>query len=251
MKAFDAIKKKETKVYVEPVEEPTDVVKFKGLLDEACLAERGEPRKQTAFSPSALGSYAGKCQRRFVYLFRDVPSESTIDARTTRVFANGTAVHERLQALIDTMAVEDHQSEIRLLYDDPPIRSYADDVVTLPWNKRKVLLELKSINDNGFQSRIKLNTGKPEHFAQANLYAYMLDIDTIWIIYENKNSQEIAMFEHKADKVKAEKQLAIWRNTWRMHQEGLLPKRPWVPTSNGCMSCEVRNYCMNDPEMGE
>lgn len=251
MKALDVIKRKARPVVVPSDDAPKDTERFLEALDEACIAERGEPRKQTAFSPSALGMYSGKCQRRFVYIFRGVEPVGNIDARTTRVFANGTAVHERLQSLIDSMGMDSHESEIRLLNDDPPIRSYADDVIVLPWNKKKILLELKSINDNGFNSRIKWNKGKDEHYAQANIYAYLMDIDTIWIIYENKNDQTIAIYEHKADKKKAEKQLDIWRNTWKMFQEGRLPKRPWVPTSNGCMFCDMREHCLSDPEVGE
>lgn len=233
-------------------DERTDIERFLGDFDEAILGER-EPRPITTFHPSSLGIYAGKCQRRFVYLFRGVEPVANFDARTLRVFANGTDVHTRIQATIDKLIGQgyEHEPEVRILYDNPPISGYADGVLKLPWNGREVLLEHKSINENGFIGRKKWKAAKKEHVDQANLYAYILGIDTIWFIYENKNDQCIDIYEHKMDPKAAQKILKTWEKTWKMHQEGKLPVRPYKFDSQACQSCDVREHCFADNEVGE
>jgi CRISPR/Cas system-associated exonuclease Cas4 (RecB family) len=230
-------------------EEQTDIERFIELMNETAVASRGEGREIKTFHPSSLGIYAGKCQRRFVYLFRGEKPESNIDGKTIRIFDNGSAVHERLQKVFESMEIG-MQTEVRLLHDDPPISGYIDGIITLPWNNRKIVLEIKSINENGFISRKKWKKAKDEHVAQANLYCYLTDIDTMWIIYENKNTQDIDIYQHKLDRKKAEKLLKTWRETWQMFQDGKLPKRPFKMDSQACTYCDMRWKCIGDEEIG-
>jgi CRISPR/Cas system-associated exonuclease Cas4 (RecB family) len=232
------------------VDEKSDVEEFLEALDNAIISGEDKSRhiEDDGFHPSSLGVKHGKCARRAVYLLRGVPKEAKFPPRILRVFANGHAVHDRLQSLMETMGIE-MESEIVIKTDDPvPIRGHADGVIE--WNGRRILIEIKSCNENVFLNRLKWKKAKDEHVEQANIYAYVLNIDVIWVIYENKNSQDITLFEVKANRTKAETQIEKWRKQYEAFKQGKLPKRPFKPDSPTCASCDFKAHCFADSEVG-
>lgn len=226
-----------------------DLDSFIAAFESAWVTGRDTSRSIEAdgFHPSSLGIKHGRCARRNGYLLRGVEKQDRFDSRTLRVFANGHAVHARLQDVLEKMGIQ-MESEVSIDYDDPPIKGHCDGVIE--WNDRPIVIEIKSCSDEVFTNRLKWKKPKDEHFDQVNIYAYVLNIDTVYIIYENKNTQELKVFEVPADRVKAEKIIKEWQLTWRAFNDGQLPKRPYKIGSPVCAGCDLKEICVPDPEMG-
>lgn len=228
-----------------------DLKKFIEVYENTILEDADTSRhvENDGFHPSMLGIYSGKCMRRAVYLLRGVEKVPNFDSRILRVFATGHSIHERIQGIIEKSNLE-FEAEVPIISEDPPIRGHADGIITLPWNGRRILLEIKSCNENTFSARLKWKKAKDEHFDQANIYAYILGIDTIWIMYENKDNQSYEIFEHAASPKKAEGIIKKWRIAYGIFQNGEIPERPYRSDSQACMSCDVRTTCLSDNEIG-
>jgi hypothetical protein len=125
-----------------------------------------EDRNHGYNSPSAVSS----CPRSIFYTRTGVSSDGVIDPRTRRIFDNGHGVHERLQGYL--------QEEGILLMPETPvwnkelkILGHCDGILKM--NKFSLaILEIKSINSNGFSHLI---SAKPEHQMQAQVYMYCLE----------------------------------------------------------------------------
>lgn len=135
-------------------------------------------------------SQASACSRANYYSRLQYESDGAIDPRARRIFDNGTGVHERLQAymLKCGLLISD---EVPCINDELQIQGHTDGFlnigkkterkVSVPTRtkfKRKVdmptysevaILEIKSINSNGFN---KLKDAKEEHKQQAMTYLY-------------------------------------------------------------------------------
>lgn len=231
-------------------DERTALERFETAYDQAWIEQRDQSRnvEDDGFHPSSLGIAVGKCGRRNVYLLRGIAKKSNVDARTLRVFANGHDVHARIQKTLENMGI-DAVSEIPIDWSDPPIKGHADG--TLVWEEESLLIEIKSCSEDVFLNRLKWKKPKDEHFDQANIYAYILGLEKIWIIYECKNNQETKIFEKKANPEAAEKIINKWREQYKMYEEGKLPKRPYKPGSPTCAGCDLAYHCLADPEVGE
>lgn len=231
-------------------EEKSDLDAFKEAWDKSWVdsADTSRAVEDDGFHPSSLGIDTGKCGRRNVYLLNGVRKAQTFSPRILRVFGNGHAVHDRLQKSLESMGIE-MVSEVPIVADIPmPIRGHADG--TLVWRDRKILIEIKSCSPTVFENRLKWKKAKDEHFEQANIYAHVLDLDVIWVIYECKGTQEIAIFEHKANRKKSQKILDKWHAEWMIFKDGKIPARPFKPGSPVCAGCDVAYHCLADSEVG-
>lgn len=157
------------------------------IIDNAFIMGQDTSRlvENDGFHPSSLGIKAGKCGRRNVYLLRGVRREPSTNARLQRIFGNGNDVHERIQRAMELYGEVNWESEIPIYYDDPPVRGHADSTFTL--DGVDYVGEIKSCSHTVFENRLMFNKPKPEHFVQPNIYAYILQIEKIAVIYENKS----------------------------------------------------------------
>lgn len=230
-------------------EEKSDLDEFIDAFEAYWIDSRDTSRniETDGFHASSLGVSHGKCARRNVYLLKGVAKQNRVDHRVMRVFANGHAVHERLQTAMEAMGI-DMISEVPVRHKEPPIRGHADG--TAVWKDRKILIEIKSCSDEVFVNRLKWKKPKDDHFDQCNIYAYILGYDVIWIIYENKNNQQVKIFEKKADPTGAEKIIDAWHAQWLCFKDDKLPKRPYKPTSPVCGGCDLKYHCFADADMG-
>lgn len=230
-------------------DELSSLQRFEKAYEQAWLDSRDTSRnvETDGFHASSLGISVGACGRRNVYLLRGVEKQNIFDARILRVFANGHAVHERIQNMLEGMGLN-AESEIPIVYEEPPIRGHADGV--LEWEGRKILIEIKSCSSTVFNNRLQWKAPKKEHVAQANIYAYVLGLDYIWVIYECKDTQNTKIFEVKTDVEAAEKQISKWHAEWLCFKDGELPKRPYKPGSPTCSGCDLKNVCLPDAEVG-
>jgi hypothetical protein len=230
-------------------EEQSDVDAFMEAWDQHWLDSADTSRSVEAdgFHPSSLGISVGKCGRRNVYLLRGVEKKSTFPPRILRVFGNGHAVHDRLQESLEGMDIG-MQSEGEVVSEEPPIRGHYDGIIM--WRDREILIEIKSCSPTVFENRLQWKKPKDEHFEQANIYAHVLGLDVIWIIYENKATQELKIFEKKADRKKSQKIIDRWHAEWLCFKDGELPERPYKPESPVCGGCDLKTHCFSDPEKG-
>ena len=188
MKSLDKLRVKPEAL---PVKEAVVKVDGSGLSDKLLksidlhLEERNKTtlKRVDGYHPS----YTNQCARYWVYLFRGVEVVDTFAPQTHRIFDNGHAVHERIYSYLRDMNILDAE-EIPVNLDDPPIRGTADGIINFDGKK---LIELKSISDVGFAYRRTYNRPKDDHVRQAQIYMHCLDLPSGFVIYENKNNQEI------------------------------------------------------------
>ena len=116
-------------------------------------------------SPSSIGN----CPRS-IYYTRTGEQKEGINPRTRRIFDNGTGTHERLQGYLlkQGMLLMD---EVPVHYAPHNIQGHTDGLIRLTPSELGVL-EIKSINDNGFT---RLKDAKPEHKLQAMTYLFCLE----------------------------------------------------------------------------
>lgn len=131
------------------------------------LNDTDEDRAIDVNAPSQIGN----CLRARYYSRTKAPKDGgAIDARTRRIFDNGTKTHERLQGYMLEQGM--------LLMDEVPvhnpeynIQGHTDGLLKLSAAERGIL-EIKSINSNGFQS---LRDAKEHHKKQGLVYVYCLE----------------------------------------------------------------------------
>lgn len=144
-------------------------------LDQYLLSmnEKDEDRRWDINSPSS----AGKCPRAVVYSRLNYDRDTnSVDARTRRIFDNGTGVHERLQKyMLDSGILA--MDEVPLFDDELQIQGHTDGLLNLSKFELGVL-EIKSINSNSFS---KLVDAKEEHKLQAITYMYCLENRRKWL----------------------------------------------------------------------
>ena len=132
------------------------------------LNDKDADRAVDVNAPSAVLT----CARSRYYARMKYQSDgSTIDARTRRIFDNGTSTHERLQGYM--------KKEGSLIMDEVPLRNdqfniqgHTDGLYMIS-DDEAVILEIKSINDRGFSS---LKDAKEEHKSQATVYLYCAEV---------------------------------------------------------------------------
>lgn len=123
-----------------------------------------------AFNVNAPSSI-GKCLRaRYYSRVSTEKDDFSIEPRTRRIFDNGTKTHERLQGYLLKAKIL-LMDEVPVINDFYNIQGHTDGILDLGGGELGIL-EIKSINDNGFT---KLKDCKPEHRQQGLSYAYCIE----------------------------------------------------------------------------
>jgi CRISPR/Cas system-associated exonuclease Cas4 (RecB family) len=189
-------------------------------------------------------SYTNQCARYWYYLFNGVDVTSSFSPQTYRIFDNGHAVHDRLYSYFREMGVLVAE-EIPVKYDSPPIEGTADGIIDWDGNK---LIELKSISSEGFHYRQLHNKPKDEHYRQAQIYMECLNLDSGYVIYENKNNQEILPIYIEKDSKFIEKLFKKYTRIYHDYVNGNIPEQPYKRTSANCNSCDLVELCWSNSE---
>lgn len=131
------------------------------------LNEEDNDRAIDVNAPSQIG----KCLRQRFYARTQAERDSNaIDARTRRIFDNGTKTHERLQAYLAEQGML-LMDEIPVLNQYYNIQGHTDGLLAIS-KVEKAILEIKSINSNGFS---QLKDAKEEHKQQGLSYVYCVE----------------------------------------------------------------------------
>lgn len=106
------------------------------------------------------------------------------DLRSHRYMGNGNSAHDRWEKDLGSLGIL-VGSEGNVHHPTLPIRGRYDSIISHP-DKGKLLVELKTIGKKVEEMK------EPQfaHIAQWALYSDVLDIDTGWIIYENRETVE-------------------------------------------------------------
>lgn len=116
-------------------------------------------------------SSVGQCLRARYYSRTGSPCDPySVDARTRRIFDNGTRVHERLQEYMKKAGFL-LMDEVPIIDDEYNIQGHTDGILKLSPTELGVL-EIKSINSRNFS---ELKSEKPEHKRQGLIYMYCLE----------------------------------------------------------------------------
>jgi len=237
MKSISALRKPK-----EPLILKTDEEKRIELVDaiDVHLSKRNAPaiKKVGGFHPS----YTNQCGRYWYYLFNGVEVTSSFNPQTYRIFDNGHAVHERLYGYLRGMGILVAE-EIPVTYQDPPIEGTADGIID--WYGHK-LIELKSISSEGFHYRQLYSKPKDEHYRQAQIYMRCLDLPAGYVIYENKNNQEILPIYIEKDDDFIDKLFKKYRGFYQSYLDNEIPKQPYKRTSANCSSCDLAAMCWGE-----
>lgn len=256
--ALDAAKRKQIERHAaaRDHEKLDDADGFIDILDAAIIRLQDTSRRveDDGFHPSVLGIKQANCMRRAVYLLRGAEKVPGFEARTLRIFDTGHAAHDRLQRSFEEIErngdISDFVAEeaIKVEVDGVPISGHADGVFV--YEGKKILLEIKTCSETVFENRLRYKKPKDEHFAQANVYAHILGCDQIWILYENKNNQEIAIFPRTPDEKKYKDTIKKWKKAYEeFYKEDKLPAIAYSEGSEICEKCDLKHFCLTDTEV--
>lgn len=195
-------------------------------------------KKVSGFHPS----YTNQCARYWYYLFEGVNVTPSFSAQTYRIFDNGHAVHDRLYSYFRDMGILIAE-EIPVSHESPPIEGTADGIIN--WYGEK-LIELKSISSEGFHYRQLHNKPKDEHYRQAQIYMRCLNLDSGFVIYENKNNQDILPIFIEKDDDFIDKLFKKYNKIHAAYLSGEIPVQPYKRTSANCSSCDLQSLCWGE-----
>jgi CRISPR/Cas system-associated exonuclease Cas4 (RecB family) len=241
MKAITALRSKK-EIVGEPKEEITgsdlEAMIVEGIDTHLSKRNKEEYRKVEYFRPSSTN----QCARYWYYVFNGVNYPTSFSSQTYRIFDNGHAVHDRLYKYFRDMGIL-LQEELPVSNEDPPIQGTADGVIDLYGPK---LIELKSISAEGFEYRRLAHKPSDDHYRQAQIYMKCLSLDSGFVIYENKNNQQILPIYIEKDDKFIDKLFNKYRKIYLSVQEGTIPDRPYKRTSKHCASCDLEQHCWSD-----
>lgn len=206
------------------------------------LAKRNSPaiKKVGGFHPS----YTNQCARYWYYLFNGVEVTTSFSPQTYRIFDNGHKVHDRLYSYFTEMGIL-VEEEIPVRYDNPPIEGTADGIINVDGHK---LIELKSISNEGFHYRKLYMKPKDEHYRQAQIYMRCLDLPSGFVIYENKNNQEILPIYIERDDAFIDKLFKKYANIYNAYVKQEIPDRPYKRSSAHCNGCDLAKMCWGEED---
>ena len=75
---------------------------------------------------------------------------------------------------------------------------------------------------------------------------HCLDLDSGFVIYENKNNQQILPIYIERDDVFLDKLFKKYRKIHQSVKDGVSPERPYKRTSKHCARCDLATLCWAD-----
>jgi CRISPR/Cas system-associated exonuclease Cas4 (RecB family) len=202
--------------------------------------------KKVSFSPSSIVYGNGTCARYWYFAFNGTDFERSVDAAGVATMANGSDAGVRLAKVIEkTGRLVEAEREAK--YADPPIRGYIDIVVDQ--DGKEIIGEIKCIRDDLFQGVTDSHDPKGYHLLQLLLYMYITDHDEGFVMYENKNTHEIAIMpvimNDRTRKI-VERAITWMEEVYESYKEDKVPAHGFAQTSYQCKGCPVKKTCWAD-----
>lgn len=219
------------------------------LLEKTYLDQRREPGDyaRRGFTPSSLGYKAGRCPRRWFYDFSGgVVREEDMDVISVANMAYGTQAHERLQELFEQSGIL-VEAERKIAIEYPPINGFVDLIVN--WEGDEAVGEIKTTMQESFVSKQAKNKPAGYHLLQLLIYMKALGITKGFLLYENKNMQNLLIIPVNWNAVNEQIANETWEwmeTVYDAFKEGQLPKRPFKKSGTVCANCPFQKHCWDD-----
>ena len=222
-----------------------DPKNFVNMIYKAYETNRPEVefRKKTSFAPSTLGYGHGTCARYWTIAFTGGDFEQHTPAQNIASMDSGTDAHTRLQKVIErTGVLKECEREIRSV--DPPVRGFADIILQI--NDKEVIGEIKTIKDSYYLQREQEGQPSDSHLLQILIYMNIEKIDEGFVLYENKNTNElvsipVVMSDKNREYINyvfdwMRQVHAAWKNNEHV-------KRGYTKSTWQCKGCPVMQIC--------
>lgn len=208
------------------------------LINEA-VSQNKEPRKQTSWHASSLGSCLTAA-----YLIRAGIAKKEFDEKALRVFSAGKMFEDWLIGLLSKGAKK-FETQKRIEWKKYNLTGFADLVIN------GLVYEIKTINSFGFKF-LREGGAKEQHKMQLWCYLKCLKKKEGRIIYLEKDTLAVMEFVIKATdpiKEKVEQELAILNRAW----EEKLPPSPERDLNNWkARYCTIhQEFCLKQPRYYE
>lgn len=189
------------------------------------------------FHPSSI--YVGQCMRRLFFDFIQMPDgEGVTDPNVLRIFDVGHDVHRRIQRDLRAagILIED---EVKLEDAIHRLIGSADGLLKI--GARQLILEIKSINANGFE---RLYKPDPKHVCQLTLYLHMKKLREGVVLYECKDNQRVKEFRVHYNERLAKELLDMLRHVLTEFHNAKVPAKGGdSPDSSVCRFCPFTQHC--------
>lgn len=158
------------------------------MFDIAAVRDQLKLEPDTPYIPKSgslrvYASEAQSCTRRIGFRLhfpdREREFDNTRDAHSRAILRYGNLVHSLFQ---QTMKLQYPGSQAEYRVDLGFMSGKADGVFTHP-EYGKVILELKTTSSSQMRQILYSESPKPEHYAQGNLYAHILNADYLLVYY--------------------------------------------------------------------
>lgn len=198
------------------------------------------------FSPSKLVYAQGGCSRFWYFMFNGVESHDVYSHESQRAMASGTAAHDDLQKKLTDSGL-DIVIEQELTYGSPPIRAFADGVITTKDDK-KIPLEIKTTRTEAFEYRERSFIPADYNVLQLLCYMKILGADKGFLLYEDRNSFEtliIPVYMDEKNQKLIDDTFKWMEETRAAWEEQKMPKYFTGRRSNSkiCKDCPVKAHC--------
>lgn len=196
------------------------------------IIDNQEVKERSGF----YASEAGKCSRAIYYDFIKAPKED-FSIETLRKFLTGNVIHEKLQKILkDTgILISEEQATPQNEFN---IHGRCDAIIKL--NNQKQVLEIKSIASYGYR---QLKEAKDDHILQLQVYLHFFKIKSGYLLYENKDSSDLKVFEIKYDFNLAKKVIKKFSNIQTALEKKEVPEREFEKSAWQCRYCNFQKHC--------
>lgn len=221
-----------------------DAVMVEQKLNKLFHSEAGGSDRYGLHASSIIASDNDFCLREQVlslFYVRDTGKE--FPTKTLRIFAHGTAIHEKWQKMFEKAGWLKCAEKTHFVkkYD----LCYTPDIET-NW-KGEPIIEIKSENTYAFQ---KSGNHHAKGETQLNFYLCLRGKEKGYVLVEDKNTQDIKIITVKRDMAAAEKffdRLDEVQEAKRTFVEDRkMPKRKCANENvKRCLDCAMRSACFN------
>lgn len=182
------------------------------------------------------------CRRKLFYRFNKTPTEP-FEPHLLRTFEGGHNFEDSVFKVFNSIGIIENR-EIVLPNNNYNISGRADFVIKL--GEKKYVVELKTINAEGFRELELTEKCSKYHYYQLQCYLFLLGIQQGILLYQCKNTNKLKEFIIALDNSCISKILANFDSAKDFITNNILPARDFGPNSIECKFCEFNTICWKE-----
>jgi CRISPR/Cas system-associated exonuclease Cas4 (RecB family) len=195
-----------------------------------------------------VGYGHGTCPRYWYLAFQGAYFEQENDLDGMVRMHHGTSSHGKIEAIVKELPFP-AKIEKEVKSSNPPVRGYADFIIN--WDGEEIVGEYKTSAQEAFIFRKTNKNGSPAHVIQVLIYLKALELRRGFLLYENKNTQELLAIEISLDDYEDYADyITNWMNkvyqnyVYSTYMGEVLPARPFYSRkSKECKTCPLKRSC--------